>query len=84
MTNPAYIKWVWMTKAGEEDKLVHPNNVEAHRRQGWLIKSNPPPSVAVETEPAAESQSVEVLSPEQPLHKKNDDAKPRKPRAKKA
>ncbi len=40
--------WVLMTK-GEEEKLVHPGNVDNHIRAGWQLKVAADETVVVET-----------------------------------
>ncbi|RPI95371.1 MAG: hypothetical protein EHM40_03215 [Chloroflexi bacterium] len=62
-TNPAYVKWVEMTKDGEE-KPVHPGNVKAHENAGWARKVPIDQPVAVETPAPEQPTAVESKVPE--------------------
>ncbi len=62
-TNPAYVKWVEMTKGGEE-KLVHPGNVKAHENAGWARKAPVDQAVSAETPAPEPAAAVASKAPE--------------------
>lgn len=61
--------WILMVK-GDEQKLVHPGNVDNHKRAGWTVKlveqetlqaSNPPEDPITDPIPAETVEAVEQM-----------------------
>jgi hypothetical protein len=60
MTNPAYVNWVVMVK-GDQEKSVHPGNVENHERAGW-VRKEPAAAVEADMNPAYQSLTLTELT----------------------
>ena len=53
--------WVKMTK-GDEEKLVHPGNVNNHLRFGWALKNEQAPDLSVSVETPEGEGAVETAT----------------------
>jgi hypothetical protein len=64
-------EWIKMFNKDGEEKLVHPNNVDAHLRQGWRLEESPEaePVAAVVESPAQDPdiESVDEITEDQPV-----------------